>query len=135
MSTEQGTCIPLLKAGVAEPPATSRRSWHLDREHVLNPVTALAFFQTEDGRLLLLAGEDVWLKIYHVESSKLLGQVQVFDAQPVHGIHVSPASGQLGSQGSSLLVWGAQSVAALPRDALLLSAGATSCALSQEFTA
>ena len=46
--------------------------------------------------MLLLAGEDTWLKVYDVETCRLLGQLRVFSSQPIHGIHI-PESGMTGA--------------------------------------
>jgi WD40 repeat protein len=90
-------------------------------------VTALAFLTTDNApdhedksRVLLLAGEDVWLKVFDVESSLLISQVKVFDAQPIHGIYIgkptqSQQQPQETTQGGDVLLWGGHSVTLLPR--------------------
>ncbi|KAI1209125.1 WD40 repeat-like protein [Annulohypoxylon truncatum] len=86
----------------------------LHREHVLNPITALAFYTSTDGEKYLLAGEDTDIKVYHVQTSRFCGQLSVFSAQSIHGIAVPPAD--ISEPSSLILVWGGHSVKILPRD-------------------
>ncbi|KAK4139732.1 putative cytosolic iron-sulfur protein assembly protein 1 [Dichotomopilus funicola] len=95
----------------------------LSHSYGLSPVTALAFYglssQDDKDRILLLAGEDTWLKVYDVSPaagpSRLVGKIKVFEAQAVHGIYVYEASsGSESGRGCPVLVWGGQSVAVLP---------------------
>ncbi|KAK0618073.1 WD40-repeat-containing domain protein [Bombardia bombarda] len=113
----------------------------LQHNYVLSPITALAFYHGAPGpndvgeNVLVLAGEDTWLKVYHVGSSRLVGQLKVFSSQPIHGIHVSssPSPSPLSSslegetlasrccsetQTTRLLIWGGQSVAVVPHASL-----------------
>ncbi|KAI0390626.1 WD40 repeat-like protein [Xylariaceae sp. FL0594] len=100
----------------------------LRRDHVLNPITALAFLSLDgadaDGggekrqrKKYLLAAEDTDVKIYDVESesesgsgsgtSRLLcGTLRIFTAQQIHGIVV-------GENSSRVLVWGGNAVKVL----------------------
>ncbi|KAH6619570.1 hypothetical protein B0J18DRAFT_492362 [Chaetomium sp. MPI-SDFR-AT-0129] len=104
----------------------------LSHSYGLSPVTALAFYtlssQDDKDRILLLAGEDTWLKVYDVSSatgpSRLVGKVKVFEAQAVHGIYVYEAtsgynSGSESGRGCPVLIWGGQSVAVLPAEDVL----------------
>ncbi|KAK3393791.1 WD40-repeat-containing domain protein [Podospora didyma] len=89
----------------------------LQNNYVLSPITALAFCTVQSGRVLVLAGEDTWLKVYDVGSTRLLGQIKVFYTEPIHGIHVSQA-GELSDEDTRVLIWGGQSVTTLSRDSL-----------------
>lgn len=84
------------------------RSAHVQRAHVHCPITALDFLQLhpddEDERYIL-SGEDTHLKIYDAATSRLCASVQVFAAQPVHGINTS----------GDVLVWGGPWVAVIAR--------------------
>ncbi|OTB04489.1 hypothetical protein M426DRAFT_320848 [Hypoxylon sp. CI-4A] len=94
-----------------EPAALGR----LSREYVLNPITALAFYTSfTDGQQYLLAGEDTDIKVYHVRTSRMCGQVPIFRAQSIHGIAVPPANAS--SRPQLILIWGGQSVKVLPGD-------------------
>ncbi|KAE8449499.1 hypothetical protein EG329_008107 [Mollisiaceae sp. DMI_Dod_QoI] len=75
----------------------------LRNEHILNPITALAFYQRLDGPLLLLAGEGCWLKIFEATNGKLLSQCEIFDGQAIHGIVTTKATsgGEI-----QVLIWG-----------------------------
>ncbi|TRX94175.1 hypothetical protein FHL15_004943 [Xylaria flabelliformis] len=90
----------------------------LRREYVLSPITALAFL-TLGGKQYLLAAEDTDIKIYDVVASRLCGILQVFYAQPIHGISVPPAAEDRSSSSGSgrpsrILVWGGHAVKVLP---------------------
>ncbi|RYO74542.1 hypothetical protein DL764_010801 [Monosporascus ibericus] len=97
----------------------------LRREHILNPVTALAFYTSGNGRRCVLAGEDTDIGVYDVTSARLLGRLPVFRAQPIHGIAVPPpprrrdafattAATSPRTPPRSILVWGGHSVASIP---------------------
>ncbi|KAI2472547.1 WD40 repeat-like protein [Annulohypoxylon bovei var. microspora] len=89
----------------------------LRREHILNPITALAFYSSlTDGQQYLLAGEDTDIKVYHVQTSRLCGQLSVFRAQSIHGIAVPPAD--ISQEPSLILIWGGHSVKVLPRNTI-----------------
>ncbi|KAI1735914.1 WD40-repeat-containing domain protein [Xylaria scruposa] len=90
----------------------------LRREHVLSPITALAFL-TLGEKQYLLAAEDTDIKIYDVAASRLCGTLPVFHAQPIHGISLPPATEDRSSSGgpispSQILVWGGNAVKVLP---------------------
>ncbi|KAK3341080.1 WD40-repeat-containing domain protein, partial [Lasiosphaeria hispida] len=89
-----------------------------DLKFLLCPITALALHQHPSGHVFVLAGEDIWLKVYDASSSRLLGQLRIFHSQPIHGIHVSQPDDRPGTKGSRLLIWGAQSVALLSEASL-----------------
>ncbi|KAL8920836.1 MAG: hypothetical protein Q9208_006008 [Pyrenodesmia sp. 3 TL-2023] len=79
---------------------------NLEVNHVINPVTALAFAKFR-SRLLLLAGEGPYLKVFDHETTRLLDAVRVFESQAVHGITTSEFSGSSnGATVVKLLVWG-----------------------------
>ncbi|KAK4105409.1 hypothetical protein N658DRAFT_563852, partial [Parathielavia hyrcaniae] len=89
----------------------------LQPSYALSPITALAFYEPTPDRVLLLAGEDTWLKVYDIETSQLLGQLTIFSSQPIHGIHVSQPDAHSPSP-SGILLWGGHSVALLPHSSL-----------------
>ncbi|KAK3300868.1 WD40-repeat-containing domain protein [Chaetomium fimeti] len=92
--------------------------------YALSPITALALYEAGPDHVLL-AGEDTWLKVYDVQSSRLLGQLRVFYSQPIHGIHISQ-SGNDSQKETQLLIWGGHSVTLLPSSSLqALIAGKT----------
>lgn len=68
--------------------------------------------------MLLLAGEDTWLKVYDVHHSHLLGRLKVFYSQPIHGIHISQSDSGLPTGENGLLLWGGHSVTFLPHSTL-----------------
>ncbi|GKT43105.1 regulator of V-ATPase in vacuolar membrane protein 1 [Colletotrichum spaethianum] len=84
----------------------------LRRDHYLTPVTGLSFFKAKDHETYILAGEDSELKIYDTEG-RLRGQLKIFRAQPIHGIHVS-AGGEDSQQRRHVLLWGNQAVTVIP---------------------
>ncbi|KAI0149894.1 WD40 repeat-like protein [Hypoxylon sp. NC0597] len=87
----------------------------LRREFVLNPITALAFYTSlADGEQYLLAGEDTDIKVYHVQTSRLRGQLTVLRDQSIHGIAVPPVEPTHHSD--LILVWGGHSIRILSRD-------------------
>ncbi|KAK4239062.1 putative cytosolic iron-sulfur protein assembly protein 1 [Achaetomium macrosporum] len=113
-------------------PRKSQTIARLRHCYALNPITALAFYQAGPDHVLLLAGEDTWLQVYDVQSSLLLGQLKVFDSQPIHGIHISSQSSEWNSnvssgiEGTGVLIWGGHSVTHLPPTSLqFLIRGAT----------
>ncbi|EAA35803.1 WD40 repeat-like protein [Neurospora crassa] len=99
----------------------------LRHNFVLNPITALAFYQSPNSRVFLLAAEDTYLKIYDVATSRLVSQIKVFYSQPIHGLYVSSSpspspsttptarttTGQDGDDEPRVLIWGANSVAVI----------------------
>ncbi|KAI1766679.1 WD40 repeat-like protein [Hypoxylon sp. FL1150] len=90
---------------------------HIRREHVLNPITALAFYQSPtNGKQYVLAGEDTDIKVYDVHTSRFCGQLPVFRAQSIHGIVVS--SEDASQQHRLILVWGGHSIKVIPGDIL-----------------
>ncbi|KAJ9130871.1 Regulator of Ty1 transposition protein 10 [Pleurostoma richardsiae] len=96
---------------MSRPPVTARDTLP-QQEHILCPVTALAFFRSRSEHLYVLSGEDTNLVVYNVETFWKCGQLRIFGAQPIHGISVD-------AQGSSdALIWGAQSVAVLTLERL-----------------
>ncbi|OHW93171.1 WD domain-containing protein [Colletotrichum incanum] len=84
----------------------------LRRDHYFTPVTGLSFFNARDRKTYLLAGEDSELKIYDAEGRQR-GQLKIFHAQPIHGIHVS-AGGEDSQQQRYVLLWGNQAVTVIP---------------------
>ncbi|GJC84966.1 regulator of Ty1 transposition protein 10 [Colletotrichum liriopes] len=84
----------------------------LRRDHYFTPVTGLSFFNARDRKTYLLAGEDSELKVYDAEG-RLHGQLKIFHAQPIHGIHVG-AGGEGSQQRRYVLLWGNQAVTVIP---------------------
>ncbi|KAI8959677.1 WD40 repeat-like protein [Daldinia sp. FL1419] len=90
---------------------------NFQREHVLNPITALAFYTSQaNGQKYLIAGEDTDIKIYHVQTSHFCGQLSIFQAQSIHGISVP--SLDVPQQPYQVLVWGGQHVKVLPNNVI-----------------
>ncbi|KAK3989144.1 putative cytosolic iron-sulfur protein assembly protein 1 [Cladorrhinum sp. PSN332] len=97
----------------------------LQHDFVLNPITALAFQDSEETTYLLVA-EHTWLRIYDVATSRPVGQLKIFYSQPIHGIHVSESETGSSNGESGVLIWGGQSVTALALSSLqTLAQGAT----------
>lgn len=82
------------------------------------PITALVFYTAAAGdeqqqqQRYILAGEDVWLKVYSAHDRQPRGKLRLFAEQPVHGISVSSSG--------DLLAWGAASVAIVPSRSVAL---------------
>lgn len=87
----------------------------LQRAHIHSPITALAFFFTNSSTPCnyILSGEDTHLYIRDAATSVVWASVEIFPAQPIHGICVSSCS-------RHVLIWGASSVAVLPRSTIEL---------------
>ncbi|KAK1963612.1 WD domain-containing protein [Colletotrichum sublineola] len=90
-------------------PSVARRP--LRRDHYFAPVTGLSFFNARDRKTYLLAGEDSELKIYDAEG-RLRGQLKIFRAQSIHGIHVRASKD--GQERRHVLLWGNQAVTVIP---------------------
>ncbi|KAL8961686.1 MAG: hypothetical protein Q9193_001794 [Seirophora villosa] len=74
--------------------------------HVINPVTALAYVRFK-SRLLLLAGEGPYFKVFDHETTRLVIVTRAFTSQAVHGITVSTTSTHGdGVTVLELLIWG-----------------------------
>jgi WD40 repeat protein len=67
-------------------------------------VTALKFFHGQTGRLLILAGEGCYLKVFDAQTSALICNWQVFKDQTIHGIAVR--SNVEASDGLQVALWG-----------------------------
>ncbi|KAL5606016.1 hypothetical protein BROUX41_006194 [Berkeleyomyces rouxiae] len=91
------------------------------RDLALLPVTALAFYTSQNGRVYLLSGEDNVLSIRDTTSEDrvLCCSLKIFEAQSIHGFHLSTppsldpsfdSKQSILSQEGSLLVWGGQSI-------------------------
>ncbi|KAK4111894.1 hypothetical protein N656DRAFT_798773 [Canariomyces notabilis] len=90
----------------------------LQHLYALSPITAITFHTTSSGRILLLSGEDTFLKVYDVQTTQLLGQLKVFYSQPVHGIYALYPDQEYSDDRDGILIWGGQSVAVLSWTAL-----------------
>lgn len=77
-----------------------------DVNHLINAITALAYVNF-DNRLLLLAGEGPYLKVFDHATKRILDVNRVFDSQAVHGITANSAS-KHGNGGTviEVLIWG-----------------------------
>ncbi|KAL8718271.1 MAG: hypothetical protein Q9225_004575 [Loekoesia sp. 1 TL-2023] len=74
--------------------------------HVVNPITALAFVPSQSG-VLLLAGEGPYLKVFDHETAQLAEVKRVFESQTIHGIITTKNhSGSDGSSVTGCLIWG-----------------------------
>ncbi|KAI4097592.1 MAG: hypothetical protein LQ344_000325 [Seirophora lacunosa] len=74
--------------------------------HVINPVTALAYVSFK-SRLLLLAGEGPYFKVFDHETTRLVAVTRAFTSQAVHGITATSASTHgNGVTVLELLIWG-----------------------------
>lgn len=92
------------------PPPSPVRPNAMRRNLVLNPIAALGFYtSSRESRIYLLAAEDNRLSVYDVETFRLCGEVQIFPAQSVHGIQVTPKDGAT----QRILAWGGYSVAVI----------------------
>lgn len=93
----------------------------LQRDYVHCPITALAFFSTTvRSRLYILSGEDTHLHIRDVVTSQLCASVQIFPAQPIHGIFSSCSPPSSPSRihdeaDDKILIWGGPYVTVLTR--------------------
>lgn len=93
----------------------------LQREHVHCPITALELLRiTPDGSPYVLSGEDTHLKIYDADTQRLCASVQVFAAQPIHGISLgggctADGDGNGDADRADVLIWGGASVTVLSR--------------------
>lgn len=76
-----------------------------------SPITAVAFVKLK-SKLLLLACEGPWLRVYDQSAGRLLSSKRLFDAQAVHGI-TSPSTNYVSASEPSytqVLIWGGYSV-------------------------
>lgn len=73
-------------------------------------MTALAFFSAPGRKLLLLAGEGCYLKVFDTES-KLIRLCKVYDDQTVHGIEVH--EDVKGDDDLQVVIWGGSSLTLL----------------------
>lgn len=66
---------------------------------------ALEFYRTSNGRLLILAAEGLFLKIYDAQTSELIGQCRVFESQAIHGIIIRGSDNDAGDS-LQVIIWG-----------------------------
>ncbi|RDL33573.1 uncharacterized protein BP5553_07941 [Venustampulla echinocandica] len=85
----------------------------IKHDHALNPVTALEFYHTLAGRLLLLAGEGSFLKVFEAETSEFLFQCEIFPGQTIHGIVINESSVQ--TNDLQVVIWGGKCLALLKK--------------------
>lgn len=80
----------------------------------LYPITALAFVQTR-SRLLLLAGEGPFLKLFDHGTNKLLLTYEAFKEAVVHGISTHSQIGEIDERPSitDIFIWGGRSISFL----------------------
>lgn len=124
-----------IKLALTNNTSQSRAGTRLRHSYALSPITALAFYEAGPDCLLLLAGEDTFLKVYNVHSSRELGQLKVFYSQPIHGIYVLQGEGNSSDQENGILIWGGQSVTFLPRTILQVLIDGESAPRPDEFKA
>lgn len=75
---------------------------------------ALEFYRTSTGKLLILAAEGPFLKIYDAETSTLISQCRVFDSQAIHGIIIRES--EINSDDSlQIVIWGGSSLTLILR--------------------
>ncbi|PBP27602.1 WD domain-containing protein [Diplocarpon rosae] len=92
-------------------PTYSAKKTTSQHEYVLNPITAIAFYQAHSGLILLLAGEGSFLKVFDARTSDFMCQYEVFDGHTVHGI-VSATSH---SNALQVAIWGGNCLNLLKR--------------------
>ena len=81
-----------------------------DVHHVINPITALTYVISSD-RVLLLAGEGPYLKVFDYATGQLLDVKRTFESQAIHGVLASErdkASDE--NPGNRLLIWGGRCI-------------------------
>ncbi|KAL8994871.1 MAG: hypothetical protein Q9188_006946, partial [Gyalolechia gomerana] len=77
-----------------------------DVSDVIDPVTALQFVKFQ-SRLLLLAGEGPYLKVFDHENAQLLNVKRIFESQAIHGIVVTDDRGYRDQISvAKILIWG-----------------------------
>ncbi|KAH8816486.1 WD repeat protein-like protein [Xylogone sp. PMI_703] len=76
----------------------------LQLSHTLNPITSLEFYRLKSGRLVLLAGEGGYLKVFDSKSSDLIGLYRIFQSQAIHGIVISGSSSN--ENELEVVIWG-----------------------------
>lgn len=78
-------------------------------------MTALEFYTSIDGERFLLAGEGLFLKIYRLSDTTLLGECQVFRSQTIHGVTArsSPQVDRWTQHDLSVVLWGGRSYTVL----------------------
>ncbi|KAK6603640.1 WD domain-containing protein [Botrytis cinerea] len=75
--------------------------------HSLSPILALEFYHTSTGKLLILAAEGSFLKIYDAKTSSQIGQCRVFDSQAIHGIIIRELNND-SKDDLQVVIWGGQ---------------------------
>ncbi|KAM0130254.1 hypothetical protein ACHAP3_007392 [Botrytis cinerea] len=75
--------------------------------HSLSPILALEFYHTSTGKLLILAAEGSFLKIYDAKTSSQIGQCRVFDSQAIHGIIIRELNNN-SKDDLQVVIWGGQ---------------------------
>ncbi|RDW87487.1 hypothetical protein BP5796_03181 [Coleophoma crateriformis] len=86
----------------------------IQHDHTLNPVTALEFYN-DSGRLLILAGEGCFLKVIEAETSRLICQCKIFEAQAIHGLALSENAESGNDIDLQLVIWGGSCLTLLNR--------------------
>lgn len=83
-------------------------------ECILNPITALEFYQPQSGPLLVLAGEGAFLKVFNAETARLRSLCQVFKSQTIHGIAAATSC----TNDLQVAIWGGSSLTLLNKHSL-----------------
>ncbi|RDW73299.1 hypothetical protein BP6252_07206 [Coleophoma cylindrospora] len=86
----------------------------IQHDHTLNPVTALQFYN-DSGRLLILAGEGCFLKVIEAETSRLICQCKIFEAQAIHGLALTENADLGNDIDLQLVIWGGSCLTLLNR--------------------
>ncbi|KAF7885868.1 uncharacterized protein EAF02_004377 [Botrytis sinoallii] len=75
--------------------------------HSLSPILAVEFYHASTGKLLILAAEGSFLKIYDAKTSSQIGQCRVFDSQAIHGIIIRELNND-STDDLQVVIWGGQ---------------------------
>ncbi|KAF7887951.1 uncharacterized protein EAF01_011105 [Botrytis porri] len=85
--------------------------------HSLSPILAVEFYHTSTGKLLILAAEGYFLKIYDAKTSSQIGQCRVFDSQAIHGIIIRESKNN-SIDDLQVVIWGGQCLTLLRKSQL-----------------
>ncbi|KAF7939234.1 uncharacterized protein EAE97_007314 [Botrytis byssoidea] len=80
---------------------------YFKHNHSLSPILAVEFYHTSTGKLLILAAEGSFLKIYDARTSNQVGQCRVFDSQAIHGIIIRELN-NCSIENLQVVIWGGQ---------------------------
>ncbi|TGO39322.1 hypothetical protein BHYA_0056g00330 [Botrytis hyacinthi] len=80
---------------------------YFKHNHSLSPILAVEFYHTSTGKLLILAADGSFLKIYDARTSSQIGQCRVFDSQAIHGIIIRELNND-STDDLQVVIWGGQ---------------------------